>query len=188
MNIFDWHKKNPSWYKDKKILYPALTAVVILLIILGFWLFLWHPQQVAKQAAIREQQKAAQALADKRKNATYSRPSFFLNLPKGAMAAFNVPSYLEGQWRMIDTGRSDKKMTVVYIKNPSYAAPLFYIRYDDKANFKLTAGEVELKTDSTKYFYAYYFYPVDSYTGADKADFSSMQTDFQTVLKTFSIF
>jgi len=82
----------------------------------------------------------------------------------------------------------DKKITILYVKNPDYAAPLMYVRYDDKTNFKLASGEVEIKTISTKYSYAYYFYPVDSYSGSDKADFSSMQDDFTNSLKSFGIF
>ncbi|MDD4902022.1 MAG: hypothetical protein PHE24_02695 [Patescibacteria group bacterium] len=187
-NKIERQQKFISWTGNKKIFYPVLGVIIALLILLGFWLFFWQPQMAAKRTAELQQQKAAQVLLDKRKNATYSRQSFFLSAPAGAKGALNVPSFLEGFWRMSDTNNVNRKTTILYVKNPNYAAPLMYIRYDDKASFKLAAGETELKTNSTKYSYVYYFYPVDSYPGADQADFSSMQKDFQDALKTFGIF
>jgi len=89
---------------------------------------------------------------------------------------------------MVDTSGTDKKMTIFYVKNPDYTAPLLYIRYDDKANFKLAAGETLFKTNSTKYSFAYFFYPVDSYPGKDKDDFSLVQSEFKDQLPTFNIF
>jgi len=99
-----------------------------------------------------------------------------------------VASDIEGFWRMSDTSATDKKMNILYVKNPDYAQPLLYIRYDEKTGFKLKEGETEIKTDSAKYSYAYYFYPLDSYPGADKAEFSLMQNDFKNSLATFSVF
>jgi hypothetical protein len=186
-NKINRQRKFISWTGNKKIFYPVLAVIILILILLGFWFFRHEQQAGEKKAAALQEQKAAQALLDKKKNATYSRPSFFLSAPSGAHIGFNVPSYIEGQWRGTESP-ADKKMTISYIKNPSYIAPLMYIRYDSKADFKLAAGETELKSDSSKYSFAYYFYPVSSYPGADKADFTSMQSDFQEALKSFGAF
>jgi hypothetical protein len=171
-----------------KYFYPIAGLVILLIIVLGFLFVHWQSQLAAKRVAAEQTKKATQVLEDKKKNATYSRLSFFLSAPSGEKGAFNVPSYLEGYWRLSDTSATDKKMTIMYVKNPDLVAPLMYIRYDSKTDFKLSAGEIELKTDSKKYSYAYYFYPVSSYKGADKADYSSMQNDFTDSLKTFGIF
>jgi hypothetical protein len=50
----------------------------------------------------------------------------------------------------------------------------------------LAAGETELKSNSAGYSFADYFYPLDSYPGPDKNEFSAMQKDFQDSLATFS--
>ncbi len=186
-NKNNWSEKFFAWTRNKQILYPVVLIIVILLILAGLWVSRYETQLAAKKAAELQQQKAAAQLAEKLKNTTYSRPSFFLSAPVGARGAFNVPSYIEGDWRMSDTFNADKKMTINYVKNGANV-PLMYVRYDEKTNFKLAAGEVELKTASAKYSYAYYFYPVDSYSGKDQADFASMQKDFQTALTTFGVF
>ncbi|MDD5527635.1 MAG: hypothetical protein PHO56_01510 [Patescibacteria group bacterium] len=184
----NWQRKFISWTRNKKIFYPVLIAAALLLILAGLWFFFYQPRLEAKRAAELQKQKAAQVLLEKKKNATYVRASFFLSAPVGARGAMNMPSYLEGYWRMADTLNTDKKMTIQYVKNPDSPEPLMYVRYDNKTDFRLAAGEAELKTDSSKYSYAYYFYPVDLYPGADKADFTSMQDDFKEALKSFGIF
>jgi hypothetical protein len=183
----NWQRKLISWTRNKRAFYSAV-AIILLLILAGILFAHWQAQQAAKKAAELKVQKAAQVLVDKKKNATYSRLSFFLTESAGSRGAFNFPSYLEGYFRLTDTSATNKKMTIMYVKNSDYTQPLMYIRFDNKTDFKLAAGEVEIKTDSTKYSYAYYFYPVDTYPGADKADFSSMQSDFKDALATFGIF
>jgi hypothetical protein len=111
-----------------------------------------------------------------------------LTAPAGARAAFNVGSDIEGFWRMIDTSATDKKMTILYVKNSDYAQPLMYVRYDEKTNFKLKEGETEIKINSAKYSFASYFYPVSSYPGADKDEFARLQSDFRNSLGTFGAF
>jgi hypothetical protein len=187
MNEKNIWQKTINALKNKKLLYPLVAIIILLLIILVIWFASWQAKRGAERAALNQQQQAAQALINLKKNATYSRPSFFLSAPAGARGAFNVPSYIEGQWRMIEATAANKKMTIDFVKNGENA-PLMYVRYDDKANFKLNAGEVELKSNSAKYSFAYYFYPLSSYTGADKTDFSSMQDDFRDALKTFGSF
>jgi hypothetical protein len=81
-------------------------------------------------------------------------------------------------------------MTILYVAQDGSTAPSLYIRYDDKANFKLAAGETLLKTDSTKYSFAYFFYPADSYQGSGKEEFSFplVQNEFKDSLTTFGAF
>jgi hypothetical protein len=181
-------KKFSALAGNKKVFYSALAIFVLLLLCLGLWFLHEQSQATAKKAVELQAQKTAQAAEAAKKIITWSRQSFFLTAPAGARAAFNVASDIEGFWRMSDTSATDKKMTILYVKNPDYAQPLLYIRYNEKTGFTLKAGETEIKTNSAKYSYAYYFYPLDSYPGTDKAEFSSMQNDFKNSLATFSVF
>jgi len=180
-NKINRQEKNISLLAKKKIFYPILAVVVLIFILSGFWLSLRQTKLVAEKAAVLQKQKAAEILLEKKKDAVPLRLTFFLlNGPRGG---FNFPNYLQGSFRKIET---NDKMTIMYIKNPDYLAPLMYIRYDEKAKFKLAAGEAELTTRSTKYSFAYYFYSLDSYPGPDKSEFSAMQKDFHDSLTTFS--
>jgi hypothetical protein len=184
----NWQRKFISWTRNKKSFYTTLAVIIVLLAVVVILFFNWQGQQAAKKEAILQAQKISQAAEAAKKSVTWSLQSFFLTAPAGARAAFKVASDIEGFWRINDTSGVDKKMTILYVKNPDYAQPLLYIRYDNKTDFKLKEGETEMKTNSAKYSYAYYFYPVDSYPGADKAEFTSMQNDFKNSLATFSVF
>jgi len=164
--------------KQKIILYD-LGGYYCLISRGGNFIFQLAGTASAKKEAALQAQKISQAAEAAKKNITWSLQSFFLTAPAGARAAFKVASDIEGFWRINDTSGVDKKMTILYVKNPDYAQPLLYIRYDNKTDFKLKEGETEMKTNSAKYSYAYYFYPVDSYPGADKAEFTSMQNDLK---------
>jgi hypothetical protein len=175
--------------KNKKVFYSILAAVLLVIIIAGVLIMRAENNQrflkeKAKEALI-EKQAAEQAAIQTRK-ATINRATFFLQAPAGARGGINISNYWEGSYRIPDT--IGKKMTVLYIKNPDFQAPLMYIRYEAKKSFKLESGETELKTDSRDYAYAYYFYPEDSYAGADKENFIAIQKDFEADIKTFSIF
>jgi hypothetical protein len=181
------HHKLKSIAANKKIFYPLLAVIVLIVILLVVWFSRWEMRRGAEKAVQLQKQTAAQVLLEKKKSSTYSRPSFFLGAPVGARGGINVPSYIQGHWRQAD---ADKKFTVLFVAQDGSTAPLMYIRYDDKANFKLAAGETLFKTDSTKYSFAYFFYPADSYTGDGKEEisFSLVQSEFKDALPTFSAF
>jgi hypothetical protein len=173
--------KKRTLLDQKKIFFLILAAIILVFVLSGFWLSHRQAQLAAKKTAVLQEQKAAEILLKKKRDAVPLRLTFFLlNGPRGG---FNFPSYLQGAFRKTE---ENNKMTIMYIKNPDYVAPLMYIKYEEKAKFKLAAGEVELKSSSAKYSFAYYFYPVDSYPGPDKNEFSAMQKDFQVSLTTFS--
>lgn len=172
--------------KNKKFFYSALGAIFLIIIVA---IILFNQAENNRRArkekeALVEKQKTEQEIIQEKK-AILNRSTFFLQAPAGARGGMSISNYWEGSYRIMDT--VGEKMSIVYIKN-SAEAPLMYIRYEKKANFKLAPGEVELKTDSPNYVYAYYFYPEDSYTGADKENFSNIQKDFKEAIKTFSIF
>jgi hypothetical protein len=180
-------QKTNSLLRNKKVLYPLTAIIILLVIIFGFWFFRHESQLAAEKSAALQKQKAAQALIEKKRNSPVGRLTFFLTAPVGARGGMNYNTYWLGALRQSET---DKKMTISYIKNPNYpnGVPLMYIRYDSKTDFKLAAGETELKSNSAKYSFAYYFYPTDSYPGADKDSFTSMQSDFRDALASFSAF
>jgi hypothetical protein len=178
--------KLKSLIKNKKFFYWVL-GVIFLIIIAAIILINQgenNRRAQKEREALAEKQKTEQMIIQERK-AILNRSTFFLQAPAGARGGMSISNYWEGSYRTIDT--VGKKMTLIYIKN-SAEAPLMYVRYESKANFKLGSGEVELKTDSANYAYAYYFYPEDSYTGADKENFISVQKDLKESIKTFSIF
>jgi hypothetical protein len=172
--------------KNKKFFYSVsgfILLVSIVAIVLMNQAAINRRAQKEKEALV-EKQKTEQMIIQEKK-AILNRSTFFLQAPAGARGGMSISNYWEGSYRILDT--VGKKMTIIYIKN-SAEAPLMYVRYESKANFKLGSGEVELKIDSTNYAYAYYFYPEDSYLGADKENFTSVQKDLKESIKTFSIF
>jgi hypothetical protein len=185
--------QNHGWrksVKDKKAFYRFLLVGLVFLIVLvaAGMFFRQQERGKAEKTLEAEKQTTEQTMEEKRRNATYSRFTFFLASPVGERGGMNMPTYQEGNWRISDTLNKSKKMTILYVKNSETGIPLMYIRYGERQDFKLEAGEKELKTDSKKLIYVYYFYPSDSYQGVDKEDFILVQNDFENALGTFSIF
>lgn len=171
--------------KNKKFLYSALGVILLVIIAMILLNQAENNRRAQKEKeALAEKQKIEQAAVQEKK-AIMGRQTFFLGAPAGDRGGMSISNFWEGSYRILDT--VGKKMTVIYIKN-SAEAPLMYVRYDSKNNFKLESGEVELKTNSLKHSYAYYFFPVDSYVGTDKDNFISIQKDFKESAKTFSVF
>jgi hypothetical protein len=176
--------------KNKKIFYFFLLIGLVILIVVAVSLFFLRAQEQKKlgEKLEVEKQKIEQTLEQKRRNATYARFTFFLASPPGERGGMNMPSYQEGSWRITDTLNKDKKMTILYIKNSESGVPLMYIRYGYRNTFKFESGEKELKTNSPKLVYVYYFYPADAYLGPNHEDFVIVQEDFENGLETFRTF
>lgn len=172
-------------FKDKKIFYSVLGLIIVIVVIVVLLNQAENNRRAQREREVMEEKQKTEQRIIQEKKAILNRSTFFLQAPAGARGGMSISNYWEGSYRIMDT--VGKKMTIVYIKN-SADTPLMYVRYDTRANFKLVAGEVELKTDSLNYAYAYYFFPEDSYAGGDRENFISVQNDLKESIKTFSVF
>lgn len=173
-----WKKKGGSaikalWPGKKKFVYIAGALAVIAVVAFGVYLV----NKKADLKVIQQKQKVEEDRAQRMSNATWSRVSFFEGLPINVTLA--VPSYLEGNYRMI---KSPNSVAFLYIKNPEIPTSMLDIKVFKQEEFKLGEGDKELKSDCPGYSFSYRLYPSDSYSGDDKDGFAQAIFDFNFFL------
>jgi hypothetical protein len=171
--------------RENKNFFYALAAIAGLLIILIVLFIPWEMKHSAKKVAETKQKEAEQVLIEKKNNSTHSRPALFINARTsgGPSSSVDVPSYIQGKWRLQDTSGTDKKVNISFVDpKTGEVSSMLYVRFGDKSGFKLVDGETELKSSSNKYSFALFLYPNSSYSGDDKEDFTIVQNELQSDL------
>jgi len=170
--------------EDKKTLF-FVAGIIIFIVAYTFLMRPYLKKRENLRNLEKEQIRVEQVKKKKEiklKNATFSRINFFLGQPIKVSLA--IPSYLEGNYRMKDSG---DKTVFSYIKNPEFVSSIFYLRYEEKDKLVLKKGEkeavtVKSKKDGKVYTVVYYIYPESSYKGEDKEGFGEIIWDIKNVL------
>jgi hypothetical protein len=125
----------------------------------------------------KEQQKVEDSRQQRMSTASWSRVSFFETLPINV--TFAMPSYLEGNYRLVKGG---SQATFLYIKDPSNPVEMLSIKVFSNAEFNLPSGDIELASKCDKYKFSYKLADKSSYNGSDGAGFSQALEDIKFFL------